>query len=82
MLSFVGNPDGFLGSGAAGISEAGAIAQFMIQLQGVVVISLYTAIVTYVILKLVDLFVEVRASNEEEEIGLDMSEHNEQGYSL
>jgi len=54
----------------------------MIQLQGVVVISLYTAIVTYVILKLVDLFVEVRASNEEEEIGLDMSEHNEQGYSL
>ena len=82
MLSFVGNPDGFLGSGAAGISEEGSIAQFMIQLQGVVVISLYTAIVTYVILKLVDLFVEVRASNEEEEIGLDMSEHNEQGYSL
>ena len=82
MLSFVGNPEGFLGSGAAGISEEGAIAQFMIQLQGVIVISLYTAIVTYVILKLVDLFVEVRASNEEEEIGLDMSEHNEQGYSL
>ena len=82
MLSFVGNPEGFLGSGAAGISEAGALAQPMIQLQGVVVISLYTAIVTYVILKLVDLFVEVRASNEEEEIGLDMSEHNEQGYSL
>jgi Amt family ammonium transporter len=82
MLSFVGNPEGFLGSGAAGISEEGAIAQFMIQLQGVIVISLYTAIVTYVILKLVDLFVEVRASDEEEEIGLDMSEHNEQGYSL
>ena len=82
MLSFVGNPEGFLGSGAAGISEAGVIAQLMIQLQGVVVISVYTAIVTYVILKLVDLFVEVRVSKEGEEIGLDMSEHNEQGYSL
>lgn len=82
MLSFVGNPEGFLGSGAAGISEAGVIAQLMIQLQGVVVISVYTAIVTYVILKLVDLFVEVRVSKEGEEIGIDMSEHNEQGYSL
>ena len=26
MIAFVGNPDGFLGSGAAGISEDGAIA--------------------------------------------------------
>ncbi|NDH59663.1 MAG: ammonium transporter, partial [Proteobacteria bacterium] len=82
MISFVGNPDGFLGSGAAGISEDGVIAQLIIQLQGVVVISAYTAVVTYVILRLVSLITDVRASEEDEDIGLDMSEHNEQGYSL
>jgi Amt family ammonium transporter len=82
MIAFVGNPDGFFGSGAAGISEDGAIAQLMIQLQGVIVISAYTAIVTYVILKLVSLVTDVRASDEDEDVGLDMSEHNEQGYSL
>ena len=82
MIAFVGNPDGFLGSGAAGISEDGAIAQLMIQLQGVVVISAYTAIVTYVILRLISLITDIRASEEDEDIGLDMSEHNEQGYSL
>ena len=82
MIAFVGNPDGFLGSGAAGISEDGAFAQLMIQLQGVVIICTYTAAVTYVILKLVSLITDVRASNEDEDVGLDMSEHNEQGYSL
>ena len=45
MIAFVGNPNGFLGSGAAGISEDGTIAQLMIQLQGVVVISAYTAMI-------------------------------------
>jgi ammonia channel protein AmtB len=28
------------------------------------------------------MFIEVRVTNEQEDIGLDMSEHNEQGYSL
>jgi ammonia channel protein AmtB len=33
-------------------------------------------------LKLVSLVTDVRASEEDEDVGLDMSEHNEQGYSL
>ena len=37
---------------------------------------------TYVILKVLNMFIEVRVTNEQEDIGLDMSEHNEQGYSL
>ena len=41
MLAFVGNPNGFLGSGAAGISEDGAIAQLMLQLEGIFVIGLW-----------------------------------------
>ena len=82
MLAIVGNPDGFLGSGASGISEDGVVAQLVIQLQGVFIICAYTALITYVILKVLNMFIEVRVTNEQEDIGLDMSEHNEQGYSL
>jgi len=82
MLAIVGNPEGFLGSGASGISEDGVIAQLLIQLQGVFIICAYTAVVTYVILKVVNVFTEIRVTGEQEDIGLDMSEHNEQGYSL
>ena len=32
MLAFLGNPDGFLGSGAAGISDKGVMAQLMLQI--------------------------------------------------
>ena len=38
MLCFVGSPDGFLGSGSAGISEDGVIAQLKIQINGIFVI--------------------------------------------
>ena len=82
MLVFVGNPDGFLGSGAAGISEDGAIAQLMLQLEGIFVIGLWTIIATYIILRVLSMYTEIRVSNEAEEEGLDIHEHNEQGYSL
>ena len=82
MLCFVGNPDGFLGSGSSGISEAGAIDQLLIQLQGIIIICSWTAVATFFTLKLISLITDVRVSLEDEEIGLDMSEHNEQGYSL
>ena len=82
MLAFVGNPNGFLGSGAAGISEDGAIAQLMLQLEGIFVIGLWTAIATYIILRVLSMYTEIRVSNEAEEEGLDIHEHNEQGYSL
>ena len=82
MLAFVGNPDDFLGSGAAGISEDGAIAQLMLQLEGIFVIGLWTVIATYIILRVLSMYTEIRVSNEAEEEGLDIHEHNEQGYSL
>ena len=63
-------------------SEDGVVAQLLIQLQGVFIICAYTAVITYVILKVLNMFIEVRVTNEQEDIGLDMSEHNEQGYSL
>ena len=82
MLAIVGNPDGFLGSGAAGISEDGAFAQLLLQLEGIFVIGLWTIIATYIILRSINMFTTIRVSNEAEEEGLDINEHNEHGYSL
>jgi len=36
---------------------------------------------TYVILKLVDVIVGLRVASEDEELGLDLSQHNERAYS-
>ena len=82
MLALVGNPEGFLGSGAAGISEDGSLAQLLIQLEGIFVICLWTAVATWIILKVTSVFIDIRVSSESEDKGLDVSEHNEQAYNL
>jgi len=82
MLALVGDPDGFLGSGASGISSEGVMAQLMLQIEGIIVIGLWTIIATYLILKILNMFTDIRVSSEGEEEGLDVYEHNEQGYSL
>ncbi|CAD5375838.1 ammonium transporter [Pseudomonas sp. OF001] len=56
--------------------------QLWIQLKGVLFTVVYTAIVTFVILKVVDMVVGLRVSEEQETVGLDLSEHNERGYNL
>ncbi|MDH0732411.1 ammonium transporter [Pseudomonas sichuanensis] len=57
-------------------------AQFWIQAKGVLFTVIYTAIVTYVILKVLDLVMGLRVSEEEESVGLDLAQHNERGYNL
>ncbi|MBI6953784.1 Amt family ammonium transporter [Pseudomonas sp. TE6288] len=57
-------------------------AQFWIQAKGVIFTVVYTAIVTYVILKVLDLVMGLRVSEEEESVGLDLAQHNERGYNL
>lgn len=49
---------------------------------GVLSVIAYTAIITWVILKLVDLMTGLRVDDEEESIGLDISMHEEKGYDL
>ena len=53
MLCFVGSPEGFLGSGSSGISEDGVFGQLMVQLEGIFIICLWTAIATLITLKLI-----------------------------
>jgi Amt family ammonium transporter len=56
--------------------------QVWIQIVGVLVTVVYTGIVTFVILKVLDLVMGLRVSEEAESVGLDLSEHNERGYNL
>ena len=56
--------------------------QVWIQAKGVIFTVVYTAIVTYVILKVLDVVMGLRVSEEEESVGLDLAQHNERGYNL
>jgi len=80
MLALVGKPEGFLGAGASGF-DASTFSQFMIQLQGVVVICLWTLVFSWIALKATSLVTNLRVSDESEYEGLDITEHNESGYS-
>jgi len=57
-------------------------AQVWVQFKGVIFTVGYTAIATFVILKVIDLVMGLRVGEEEETVGLDLSLHNERGYSL
>jgi len=56
---------------------AGGVGQMIIQIQGVAVTIVYTAVVSFVLLKLVDLLIGLRVSEEEEVEGLDTALHGE-----
>jgi len=42
----------------------------------------YSFVVTFVILKLVDVLIGLRVTSEEEEVGLDLTQHGERGYIM
>lgn len=57
-------------------------SQLFIQIKATVITTLFSLVATFIILKLVDLIWGVRVSEKEEVIGLDLSLHNERGYTL
>ena len=82
MLSLVGTQGGFLGSGASGVADGGPLVQLVIQLKGIGVIFLWTAAGTWIILKLISLVTDLRVSEESENEGLDVTEHQERSYDI
>ncbi len=67
----------------SGQGDGAAIGdQLLIQLTGVVSVAVYTAIVSFVILKVVDAMLGLRVSEDEETEGLDLNQHNERGYDI
>ena len=56
--------------------------QFVTQLIGVLVVLVYTAIITWILLKVTEALVGNRVSSDEEVGGLDLASHNERGYDM
>ncbi|MFC1684341.1 ammonium transporter [Pseudomonadota bacterium] len=89
---------GILGTFMAGILSATSLGVFSgygfaegietmseqvgVQLMGIVSTIIYTAVVSFVILKVVDLLLGLRVSEEEEVEGLDLNQHEESGYNF
>jgi len=42
----------------------------------------YTAVATFIILKVLDTVMGLRVTDEDESVGLDLAQHNERGYNL
>jgi ammonium transporter, Amt family len=66
--------------GFGAVTDIGA--QVWVQAKGVIFTVAYTAVVTYVILKVLDVVMGLRVNEEEESVGLDLAQHNERGYNL
>lgn len=71
----------FSGNGFA--DGATMASQVAVQITGILTIGLYTAILTFILLKVVAVVTSgIRVSTEQEQVGLDITDHDEKGYSM
>ena len=69
--------------GGAGLASGVTITQQLgIQFLAVVAVGTWTAVATFFILKVINAFTSLRVSAEDETSGLDITQHEEQGYNL
>jgi len=69
------------GFGGAGLAEGMTIgSQVMVQLEAIGATVVYCGLVTFVILKVIDLVIGLRVEHDEEREGLDITQHGEQVY--
>ena len=76
----------FAASSVSGLSFADGLIhgnpqQMWDQSVGIVVIGVYSFVVTFALLKVLDLVMGIRVSEEEEELGLDVTQHGERAYT-
>ncbi len=57
-------------------------AQLWIQFKAVAITAVFSFVVTFILLKLVNIIFKVRSESQEERIGLDLTEHREAAYTL
>ncbi len=87
MLGFLANPtvnDALATTwkvNGAAVSLGGGPAQFFNQLKGVVFTMAFAGIATFILLKLVSAFGGLRVSEEDETLGLDLTQHGESAYN-
>ena len=63
------------------VSLGGSVSQFLNQSIGVLFTAALAGIVTWILLRVIDKTVGLRVSEEDETIGLDLSQHGEQAYN-
>jgi len=56
--------------------------QFLLQVKAVLVTIVYSAVVSFILFKVVDKLVGLRVSEHEERVGLDLTQHKESGYTM
>ncbi|GAB4395073.1 MAG: ammonium transporter [Kiloniellaceae bacterium] len=68
--------------GGTGVNvEDGAVSQFLVQLAGVAATAAWSAVATFVMVKVIALTIGLRVSKEEEIEGLDFTAHGETAYN-
>jgi len=72
----------FFGGAGYGEGITNIVSQVGVQISGVLATVIYTALMSLIILKVVDAFVGLRVTEEEETEGLDLALHDERGYDL
>ena len=75
----------FVSAGLGGVGYAEGVtmgSQLGVQLTGVIATVIYTAIATFISLKVVDIVLGLRVTDEQETEGLDINQHDERGYIL
>lgn len=66
-----------------GLAEGITISQQLwVQFIGVISTFIYTAIITVILLKVIDMMIGLRVTDEEETEGLDVTQHEERGYII
>ncbi|MFM7928066.1 MAG: ammonia channel protein, partial [Pirellula sp.] len=60
----------------------GSVAQLMLQGKAVLITAIYSAILTALILKIIDLTIGLRTTEDGEKMGLDLSDHAETAYTI
>jgi ammonium transporter, Amt family len=68
------------GVGVEGLTHGGGIDQLWRQALGVAVVAPYSFVVTFIILKVLDVTIGIRVNEEDEIAGLDVSQHGERAY--
>ena len=71
-----------LGGAGFGVEAGGMAAQMRVQFIGVFATVIYAGVVSFIILKVVDLSLGLRVSEDAETEGLDLALHDERGYII
>jgi Amt family ammonium transporter len=62
--------------------QGGSIAQVLLQAKAVGITILYSGVMSFILLKLIDFTIGLRCTEDAEKMGLDLSDHAETAYTV